>query len=167
VAVWCELHKVERRPQDSKLNFPRAEYDGESEELRRISHQEMADKLRWDLAYILLATSWMSSNRLISVYRLGEMPIQSCGQSVIAPRGKAGARLNAHTELRSKRQRLAWGAIYPNRPIPETRVHMRVDDVAVDRPDSYCWPFHVMPSGSGTDGLNCVSMTWRGTFVCP
>ena len=39
-------NQVERRPQDSKLNFPRAEYDGESEELRRMSHQEMADKLR-------------------------------------------------------------------------------------------------------------------------
>ena len=32
-------------------------------------------------------------NRPISVYRLGEMPIQSCGQNVSAPRGKAGARL--------------------------------------------------------------------------
>ena len=45
--------------------------------------------------------------RPISVYRLVEMPIQSCGQSVSAPRGKAGARLNAHTELRTKRQRRA------------------------------------------------------------
>ena len=42
-------------------------------------------------------------NRPISVYRLGGMPIQSCVQSVSAPRGKAGARLNAHTELRAKR----------------------------------------------------------------
>jgi hypothetical protein len=33
------------------------------------------------------------------------MPIQSCGQSVSAPRVKAGAMLNAHTELRAKRQR--------------------------------------------------------------
>jgi hypothetical protein len=38
---------------------------------------------------------------------LGEMPIQSFGQSVSAPRGKAGARLNAHTELRAKCQRSA------------------------------------------------------------
>jgi len=63
-------------------------------------------------------------NRPISVYRLGEMPIQSCGQSVSAPRGKAGARLNAHTELRAKRQRSAREAIYRNRPItwrPMTR----------------------------------------------
>jgi WD40 repeat protein len=30
------------------------------------------------------------------------MPMQSCGQSVSAPRGKAGARLNALTELRTK-----------------------------------------------------------------
>ena len=55
--------------------------------------------------------------RLISVHRLGEMPIQSCGQSVSAPRGKAGARLNAHTELRAKRQRSAREAINRNRPI--------------------------------------------------
>jgi hypothetical protein len=46
-------------------------------------------------------------NRPISAYRLGEMPIQSCGQSVSAPRGKAGARLNAHTELQAKRQHSA------------------------------------------------------------
>ena len=44
-------------------------------------------------------------NRPISVYRLREMPIQSCGQSFSAPRGKAGARLNTHTELQAKRQR--------------------------------------------------------------
>ena len=43
------------------------------------------------------------------------MPIHSCGQSVSAPRGKAGVRLNAHTELRAKRQRLAREAIYRNR----------------------------------------------------
>jgi hypothetical protein len=42
-------------------------------------------------------------NRPISVYRLIEMPIQSCGQSVSVPRGKAGIKLNAHTELRAKR----------------------------------------------------------------
>ena len=45
------------------------------------------------------------------------MPIQSCGQSVSAPRGKACARLNAHTELRAKRQRSAREVIYRNRPI--------------------------------------------------
>jgi hypothetical protein len=56
-------------------------------------------------------------NRPISVYRLGEMPIQSCGQRVSAPRGKAGARLNAHRQLRAKRQRLAREAIYRKRPI--------------------------------------------------
>ena len=50
-------------------------------------------------------------NGPISVYRLGEMPIQSCGQSVSSLRGKAGAWLNAHTELRAKRQRLARKAI--------------------------------------------------------
>jgi len=55
--------------------------------------------------------------RPISVCRLGEMPTQSCGQSVSAPRGKAGARLNVHTELREKRQRSAREAIYRNRPI--------------------------------------------------
>jgi hypothetical protein len=54
-------------------------------------------------------------NRPISVYGLGEMPIQSCGQSVSARRGKAGVRLNAHTELRAKRQRSAREARYRNR----------------------------------------------------
>ena len=56
-------------------------------------------------------------NRPILVYRLGEMPIQSCGQSVSAPRGKAGARSNAHTELWAKRQCSAREAVYRNRPI--------------------------------------------------
>ena len=56
-------------------------------------------------------------NRPISVYRLGQMPIQTCGQSVSSPRGQAGARLNANTELRAKRQRSAREAIYRNRPI--------------------------------------------------
>jgi len=37
------------------------------------------------------------SYRPISVYCLGYMPMQSCGQGVSAPRGKAGARMNAHT----------------------------------------------------------------------
>jgi len=58
-------------------------------------------------------------NRPISVYRRGEMPIHSCGQSVSARRRKAGARLNAHTELRAKRQRSAREAIYQNRPIAQ------------------------------------------------
>jgi len=60
-------------------------------------------------------TTRQGGNRPISVYRPGEMPIQSCGQSVSAPRGEAGVRLNAHTELRVKRQRSARGAIYRNR----------------------------------------------------
>jgi hypothetical protein len=55
----------------------------------------------------------------MSVYRLSEMPIQSCGRSASAPRRKVGARLSAHTELRSKRQRLAREAIYRNRPIDQ------------------------------------------------
>jgi hypothetical protein len=58
-------------------------------------------------------------NRPVSVYRLGGMPIQSFGQCVIAPRGKTGARLNAHTELRAKRQRSAREAIYRNWPIDD------------------------------------------------
>jgi hypothetical protein len=48
---------------------------------------------------------------------MGEMPIQSGGQSVSAAPGKVGARLIAHTELRTKRQRSAREAIYRNRPI--------------------------------------------------
>jgi len=44
---------------------------------------------------------------LVSVHHLGEILIQSGGQSVSAPRGKASVRLSAHTELRAKRQRSA------------------------------------------------------------
>jgi hypothetical protein len=55
--------------------------------------------------------------RPVSVHRLGKMPIQSCGPSVSAPRGKAGARLTVHTELRTMRQCSAREAIYRNRPI--------------------------------------------------
>jgi hypothetical protein len=43
--------------------------------------------------------------------------MQSCGQSVSAPHGKAGARLNAHTKLRAKRQQSAREAKYRSRPI--------------------------------------------------
>jgi len=43
--------------------------------------------------------------------KAGARPIQSCGQSVSAQRGQAGARLNAHTELRAERQRSAREAI--------------------------------------------------------
>jgi hypothetical protein len=50
-------------------------------------------------------------------YRLGEMPVQSCGQSVRAPRKKAGAWLNSHTDLRAKRQRSAREKVYRNRPV--------------------------------------------------
>ena len=69
--------------------------------------------------HVLLHTSHdaVSHNRPISVYRLGEMPIQSCGQSVSAPRGKPGVWLNAHAELRAKRQRSAREATYRNRTI--------------------------------------------------
>jgi len=63
----------------------------------------------------------IGSNMPISVYRLGEMPIQSCGQGVSAQRGKAGAWLNAHTELWAKRQRSAREVIYRNRPIEAAR----------------------------------------------
>jgi hypothetical protein len=52
---------------------------------------------------------------------LGEVPIHNCRQTVSAPRGKAGARLNAHTELRAKRQRSAPGPKYRNRPIRNHR----------------------------------------------
>jgi hypothetical protein len=61
------------------------------------------------------------NNRPISVYLLVEMPIQSCGQSISAQRGKAGVRLNAHTELRAERQRSARDSIYQNRPIVVVR----------------------------------------------
>ena len=58
-------------------------------------------------------------DRPISLYRLGEKPIQSCGQSGSAPHGTAGASLHAHTELRAKHQRSAREAIYRIRPIKE------------------------------------------------
>jgi len=63
-----------------------------------------------------------SHNGAFSVYRLREMPMQSRGQSVSASRGGggAGARLSAHTELRTKRQRSAREAIDRNRPIETT-----------------------------------------------
>ena len=41
-------------------------------------------------------------NRPISVYRLGEMPIQSCGQSVSARRGKR------YTEIGLFKSRAHW-----------------------------------------------------------
>jgi hypothetical protein len=43
--------------------------------------------------------------------------MQSCRQSISAPREKAGARLNAQTESRTKRQRSAREAKYRSRPI--------------------------------------------------
>ena len=82
-------------------------------------------------------------NRPVSVYRPGEMPMQSCGQSVSAPRGEAGVRLNAHTKLRAECQRSARKAIYRNRPIITTPpqlqlavevVQLRVGEVANQRP---------------------------------
>jgi hypothetical protein len=41
------------------------------------------------------------------------MPIKSCGQKNSAPRGKEGAGLNAHTELRAKRQRYTEIGLLP------------------------------------------------------
>jgi len=48
----------------------------------------------------VLSNAFIFGNGTISVYCLGPMPIQSCWQSVSAPRGKAGVRLNALTDLR-------------------------------------------------------------------
>ena len=64
--------------------------------------------------------------RPIPVYRLGEMHVQSCGQSVSAPRGKAGARLNAHTELRTTRQRSSRETMYRNRPVARRFIGCRL-----------------------------------------
>jgi len=80
------------------------------------------EKLMKSINLLCGAVKVGSRNRPISVYRLGEMPIQSCGQSGSAPRRKAGARLNAHTELPAKRQRSAREAIYRNRPIVSLHV---------------------------------------------
>ena len=64
-------------------------------------------------------------------------------QSVSAPRGKAGARLNAHTELRTKRQRSAREAIYRNRPIA---------------------PPHLIAGQHATAAANCGDVTDEGTL---
>ena len=77
-------------------------------------------------------------NRPISVYRLGEMPIHSCGQTVSAPRGKAGDRLNARTELRAKRQRSAREAICRNRPIIENKHSTDVEPPHPPPPPRVC-----------------------------
>jgi len=91
-------------------------------------------------------------NMPISVYRLSEMPIQSCGQSVSAPRGKACAGLNAHTELRAKRQHSAREAIHRNRPI---KLSLKDADVEWDMEQHNDAPGRRGPriavkSGSGT-----------------
>jgi hypothetical protein len=57
-------------------------------------------------------------NRPIPVYRLGEMPIQSGGQGVSSPRGKAGVRLNAHTELRAEREGYTGIGLFNNATPP-------------------------------------------------
>jgi hypothetical protein len=64
---------------------------------------------------VIVIHSMYILNMPLSVYRLGEMPIQSKASALQA--GKAGATLNARTELRAKRQRSAQEAIYRNRPI--------------------------------------------------
>ena len=93
-------------------------------------------------------------HRLISVYRLGGMPIQSCGQSVGAPRGKAGARGNARTGLRAKRQRSAREAIYRNRPIiPATYIECAFasdEKGTIARPCPKLSVAHVMPRFSAS-----------------
>ena len=67
----------------------------------------------WEIERPTIAYPAGPPNRPFSVYRLGEMPIQSCGQSISAPRGKASARLTAHTELREMRQRSASTGLRP------------------------------------------------------
>jgi len=93
-------------------------------------------------------------NRPISVYRLGEIPIRGCGQSVSAPRGKAGARLNAHTEFRAKRQRLAREAIYRNWLI-ELSVGSGIENMVSDP----VRPFRPVRLGNSTY-RPAVSPTW-------
>ena len=63
----------------------------------------------WSLDASLFAH--YAPNQPSSVYRLGEIPIQSCGRSVHAPHVGAGARSDAYIELRAKRQRSAREAI--------------------------------------------------------
>jgi len=45
MAVSCELHKVTRRGR-WKLNYPRADYEGEQEELRDITMEDLVTKLQ-------------------------------------------------------------------------------------------------------------------------
>ena len=79
----------------------------------RIQDTSMVGPATYDTSY----SSTRILNRLTSVCRLGEMPVQSWGQSDSASRGKAGARLNAHTVLRMTRQRTSQEAIYRNQPL--------------------------------------------------
>jgi hypothetical protein len=72
---------------------------------------------------IFCSTGLLPHKRPILVYHLGELPTQSCRQSVSAPRRKAGARSNAHTKLQAQRQRSAREGIHRNRAIRCTRIH--------------------------------------------
>ena len=83
------------------------------------------------------ASDDVERNRPVSVYRHDEMPIQTCGQSVSAPRGKAGARLNSHKELRTKRQRSAREVTYRRPVLP-------------------CPPRHRLTFDSRNEGYKCV-----------
>jgi hypothetical protein len=60
-----------------------------------VMHPELWDGPGGEAGGSFRASTGPASNRPISVYLLGEMPIQSWGQSVSVPRWKVGASLNA------------------------------------------------------------------------
>jgi hypothetical protein len=92
--------------------FGRALVDGGLGVLARVQHAQLHVRTHPVPLGVPQRRGRAATYRPISVYRLGEIPTQSCGQSLSAPRGKAGARLNAHTELRAERQRSTREGIY-------------------------------------------------------
>ena len=119
IGLWVQVRSI--HSPTSQLNLSRVCHCNHPTYPPKLAHV----KPKWTSV-----SPWFKwTNRPISVYLLGERPIQSCGQGVSAPRGKAGARLNAHTELRTKGQRSAQEAIYRDRPI--AHLLLLVDGVLV------------------------------------
>ena len=106
-------------------------------------------------------------NRPISVYRPGELPIQSCGQGVSAPGMKTGARLNAHTKLRAMRQRSAREAIYQNWPIGHFTKHLHLSRAKgpYQRLDAHCCPLTRWNVPNSQQYLSCTLFFWYVYFL--